>query len=211
MNWLYSGKRSTKLSRQKKQEKPYTYYDPRTSNAYNEDISEHTQTASQLLRYLLDSVVLPTQHVVYSLVVPTESDPNAYVVSPEMQASVAFYENQRKDGLPIDIGEVPMVFVTVNRTGHSSLIFLSGLTESFPGRLVFSLGLLQSDKGINFKPDVASVAQHVPRLKQYYEGVLLQGPDFTNNIFGQKGTIMNMKLKKYKLYPRHCYAQFRVY
>lgn len=162
-----------------------TFFDPRILNksvlvpAASFDLSP-----KNLLRYLAASVILPHNQTVWPFIVLGKENQECCFICPEMVASVENYERKIIAGEHIDSSEIPLIFVTVNNTGHASLIFLSGITDDFPQRQLFSVGLIQSE-GDTANRDIASMAKHVPVAKDLYNAVVLNSPDLSNDIFGK--------------------------
>ena len=144
------------------------------------------QTGLQLLRYLVDRLVIPEHHRIYPVLVQDVKNYKKLHITPEIVASVEYMEkNKSSDRLKTE--EIPLILVTVNRRNHASLIILSGITKEYPYRQVFSMGLLMGGTKPYPLADIASVSKRVNFLKTQlkFDSVILSTPDETNDIFGQ--------------------------
>ena len=183
----------------------FPFTDPRALTGYNVSHTFAPQTSKQLLIYLLKAVVFPQHHISFPFLVQGQADPNSYYVCPEIEDSVRAYEQKVALGQPIIVDEIPLVFVTVNKTGHSSLIFLSGNCDTWPERKVFSVGLLMGGTGLNESYKLGSVVERSPAsepyLDKYFDSVTLNSPDFSNNVFGitSKGQEYDFQVKEIQI------------
>jgi hypothetical protein len=179
----------------------FPFTDPRALTGYNVSHTFAPQTSKQLLIYLLKALVFPRYHITFPFLVEGQADPNSYFVCPEVEDSVRAYEQKLALGQAVNVDEIPLVFVTVNKTGHSSLIFLSGNCDTWPERKVFSVGLLMGGTGLNESYKLASVVERTPALDNYLDSVSLNSPDFSNNVFGitSKGLEYDFQVKEVQI------------
>jgi hypothetical protein len=185
MSQIFSLRRLPSLSiRKTKTPRKESFIDPRIKKSLHVPAASLDITPKQLLRYLAASVILPQHQIVWPFLVLGAVNQECCYICPEMVSSVENYERKIMAGESIDSSEIPLIFVTVNNTGHASLIFLSGITENYPQRQLFSVGLIQG-AGDPGNTDIASMAKHVPVAKDLYNKVILDSPDVSNDIFGK--------------------------
>jgi hypothetical protein len=131
----------------------------------------------QILRNYLNTILLDDSiNSCFSL----NTDNTCCTINPELRESVRLYESKVTAGEMLSIGEIPLLFVVKNKTGHSSVIIVSGTIDKgveggITNQKVYSIGLLLTgEAGLGSTDKIAEGRGYV-----LTSGVRLVSPDPT--------------------------------